>query len=197
MMLLVVPQLPLPIFANDETDGKISINLYSDEGTDYLTGTTITVYAGLTLSGLEKELVEPYLLVKIPKEYIDRGFYSRNYGLQVSDGNGLSQKPVTTADKAKDYYEIRYDYNTVKSGTTIALPISFRARNRTTPGGSTIPITAELYDLNGSQLLSEVYTINNLTTSNWQGGSSNKSFWETYKSSAENTHSSDDLAKLD
>nr|WP_278942575.1 hypothetical protein [Methanobrevibacter smithii] len=116
--------------------------VFTDIGTqEYLTGSNIIVYSGVTINNEQGILEGGYARVTVPKKYI-------NGNLMVSTGATLLENPIVTKDS--DNFYIQYKYIKLTGGTSSKIPFTFTTKNFTTPNNSTINIKQELFDKDGN-----------------------------------------------
>ena len=113
---------------NKDENIKIQSN---DEGTEYVkavlkdTGDTIissrksmSMYAGVQLSGVDTQLNGAYMIVTMPSQYFNPP--------KASTGASLKKDP--TIETNEDNYAIRYDYPNLSGGMKVELPITFEVK---------------------------------------------------------------------
>ena len=181
--------------SSDISSDKIITKLYiDDDQTEFLTGSEVSVYAGLELSGNDTFLNGAYMIVSIPKEYLDTS-YNSNKGLNVSSGSSLLKTPQVTSDQ--DFYYIRYEYKDLKGGTLVNLPFVFKTKNYTTPPDSQIILTAKLYDSESREISNKSLTITNKASFKYESIGGSHSFTESRIREGTPTHTSSNPDELD
>ncbi|MGI6721877.1 MAG: Cna B-type domain-containing protein [Anaerovoracaceae bacterium] len=145
------------------TDGdtsNVAVKLYSKSGeTSFMTGSEITLYTGVRLSGYNAEFPNTVMKVTIPKQYLAPSF-NGNTGIAASTATSLAKEPEVTSDA--DNYYIKYSFKTMNGGDEAYIPFVFKTLNYTTPPNTTIPIKTEYYDETGKELGSQSLMITNL-----------------------------------
>ena len=134
---------------NKDENIKIQSN---DEGTEYVkavlkdTGDTIiwsrksmSMYAGVQLSGVDTQLNGAYMIVTMPSQYFNPP--------KASTGASLKKDP--TIETNEDNYAIRYDYPNLSGGMKVELPITFEVKYLP-DSYLEIPVKATLYDSAGN-----------------------------------------------
>lgn len=180
--------------SSDISRDKIITKLYiDDDKTDFLTGSEVSVYAGVELSGNDTFLNGAYMIVSIPKEYLDTSY--SNKGLNVSSGSSLLKTPQVTSDQ--DLYYIRYEYKDLKGGTFVNLPFIFKTKNYTTPPDSQITLTAKLYDSESSEIGDRSLTITSKASFKYETRGNGRSFTESRIREGNPTHTSSNPDELD
>ncbi len=182
---------------NDGTEGgtgtgtdttSVTVSLYTESReTEFYTGSEITAYAGVRISGQNTTLQNTTMKVTIPKKYLSSG-------VKASQGNNLSKDPEVTWDD--DNYYITFSYKPISGGTSVELPFIFTTKNYTTPDGTTIPLQAQYYDQEGKELGKAELTLKNLAQLQTKATGRYTTFSDNYAVEGQTT-TSDDPDKLD
>lgn len=112
--------------------------------TSFLTGETINAYNSIDVSGDDINLVKPYVVVSIPKEFV-------KYQPVTSNAASLDSFSVTS-NTEKNTWEIKYVYNALVGGQSVAVPFNFKFTPNTTPNGAQAVLTQELFSSDGTKL---------------------------------------------
>ena len=174
---------------------KIITKLYIDgDKTDFLTGSEVRMFAGVELSGVDSYLNGAYMIVTVPKEYLDTSYNSEK-GLNISNGISLLHEPELTSDN--DFYYIRYDYKDLKGGTLVELPFFFKTKNYTTPPDTQIKVTAKLYNADKTLMGEKNLSITNKSSGYYTTVNDSKYFVESRAREGNPTNTSSNLDELD
>lgn len=175
------------------TTDNVKVRLYTDDGvTDYQTGSEITVYTGVQISGNKTVLPNTTMKVTVPKQYLDPS-YNGSQGSKASTGANLLKDPVVTSDA--NHYYITYAFKTLSGGQSIDLPFVFQTMKFTTPPNTTIPIKTQFFDEKGTELGSQALTLKNLAQTKVNVEGKEKTFTDSHASGGQKT--STDPANLD
>lgn len=111
---------PYAVFAESTGDGgstapansgSTTVDLYTDTGaTSFPTGSEITRYTGVKVTGSGVELPNTTMRVTIPKEYLETG-YNSGKGIKTSTAANLKDVPKVTSDA--DNFYIDYAFKTL------------------------------------------------------------------------------------
>ncbi len=175
--------------ANSSTDDYQLLLYAVNDEVEYKTGDEPIVYVGVKVTGNDTVLRDAYMIVAVPKEYID-STYNNKTGINASNSSILKSAPVVTSDD-NNYY-IRYEYEAIAGGSSVLTPFAFRTTPLTTPNGTTIPITAQLYNGDDEQLLDNNVTITNIAASEPYTSGRNQSFTESVRRTGTTTSTNPD-----
>lgn len=143
--------------------------------TTYWTGETMNVYSTVDVSGINVNLVNPYSIVTIPREHLQLGA-NENPSYQGKNTYSIGGFTFSAAASIKDYQVyadadnvyVRYNYEQLKGGMRIDIPLSMRFNNNTTPNGTQKTITNTLYREDGSVYTSSSTTLTGKATSKYR-----------------------------
>ncbi|MDR1017525.1 MAG: Cna B-type domain-containing protein [Lachnospiraceae bacterium] len=184
VMALVLSIMPYNFVLADENYNSDNVSLYVNSGSNNVTtGSIVTMYAGVNLSGMSLDLDNSYEIITVPKKYLNAS-YNGNLGVKIikgEDSEMLKQDPVITSD-TENYY-IRYDFNRLAGGNNFEFPFAFQTLNNTVVPDTTFTLNTKLYNENDNLLAGKNVTITN--KANCKAYTTGRSFTATETSARE------------
>ena len=129
------------------------------EKTEFLSGEEIAMNSRIevTSDGSAKSYKNPYLLIKIPKQYLDE-----------ETPKVVTTSIVSSETKLQDddYYVYKIIYKSLPAGSINSINYIFKLKNSQTPENYKLETIHELHDENGSILSKQSKVINNIKAEN-------------------------------
>lgn len=143
--------------------------------TSYWTGEVMNVYSSLDVSGIDVNLVNPYNIVTIPRAHLNLASYEKpSYkGRNTYQIGGFTFSAAASIRDYEVYSDdeniyVRYNYDQLKGGMRVDIPITMSYFNGTTPNGTTTVLTNTLYQEDGSVYTSDSVTLTGKAVSNYR-----------------------------